>query len=72
MTDTFITEIQAIDPETGDLKTWAGPKIKAISYADAEAYCQNNGLGYCKVVGKLVSVSDSLDDGDIQTFDRFN
>lgn len=45
----YITEIKAKG------KTWCGPNVPGISAADAEAYCQNNGLGYCEVVGELVA-----------------
>lgn len=50
----FVTEIKAIDPIDGELKTWAGPKVPGISFNDAEAYCQNNELGYCKVIGRFI------------------
>ena len=53
--NTYTTEIQAICPLTGDLLKWAGPNVKGISFYDAQEYCNRNGLGYCKVVGLLVS-----------------
>ena len=49
----FTTKIKAIDPLTGELKTWDGPYIKEISYELADEYCQNNGLRYCEVDGEL-------------------
>lgn len=51
----YTTEIYAICPTTGDLKLWAGPHVPGISFADAQNYCETNGLGYCKVTGKLVA-----------------
>lgn len=50
----WVTEIKALDPKTGEMKSWSGPEVQGISAMDAEQYCQNNGLGYCKVIGELV------------------
>lgn len=50
----WLTEIMAIDPNDGKLKKWCGPDIKAFTPTLAEQYCQQNGLGYCKVIGELV------------------
>ena len=52
----YATQIQAIDPKDGVLKTWAGKNVPALSFKDAEKYCQTHELGYCKVVGQLISV----------------
>lgn len=52
--DLYTTEIRAIDPRNGLLKTWCGPHVPGISFSDAEEYCQRNGLGYCAIVGRLV------------------
>ncbi len=51
----FLTEIQAIDPKDGQMKVWAGPNIEAISKKDAIKRLNDNGLGYCKVIGVLVA-----------------
>jgi hypothetical protein len=51
----YITEIKALSPHTGELKTYCGPEVPGISFADAQNYCENNGLGYCKVVGLLIA-----------------
>lgn len=51
----WVTEIRAIDPNDGELKTWAGPHVPGITWRFAEEYCQNHGLGYCKVIGELVA-----------------
>lgn len=59
----FTTKIKAIDYIDGELKTWGGPIIEAISYKDAEYFCQENGLGYCEVDGILVSEIPTKSDG---------
>lgn len=51
----YVTEIKALDPKTGEMKTWGGPNVPGISFATAEQYCEQNGLGYCKVIGRLVA-----------------
>ena len=51
----FTTTIRAIDPKDGELKTYAGPNVPGISFNDARAYCQKNGLGYCEVEGILLN-----------------
>lgn len=51
----YTTEIKAIDPTSGELCSYAGPHVPGLSFADADHYCQTNGLGYCKVVGQLVA-----------------
>lgn len=51
----YVTSISAIDPRNGQMKSWEGPRVPGITTADAERYCQENGLGYCKVDGILVA-----------------
>lgn len=51
----YVTEIKAVDYIDGMLKDYAGPNVYGISFTDAQDYCNNNGLGYCKVVGLLVA-----------------
>ena len=51
----FVTEIKAIDPKDGEIKTYCGPEVPGLSFTDAQNHCNKNGLGYCKVIGKLVS-----------------
>ncbi len=51
----YCTEIKAISHIDGELSKYSGPKVPGISFADAQDYCENNGLGYCKVVGLLVA-----------------
>lgn len=45
----WITEIRAISPATEELGTFSGPSIEAASKQEAIEYCENNGLGYCRV-----------------------
>lgn len=52
---TWCTEIRAVNPLTGELSTFGGPNVQAPTWALAEEYCQNNGLGYCRIVGELIA-----------------
>jgi hypothetical protein len=58
----FTTSIKAIDPTDGELKSWCGPTIEAISWTLAEDYLLNNGLGYCVVDGMLIAEVPVKDD----------
>ena len=49
----FTTELQAINPKTGELCKWTGEIIEAISYEDAQNYCDEYGLGYLTITGEL-------------------
>lgn len=51
----WLTEIQAVDPMTGILCKWSGPRIKADTKLEAKDYLQKNGLGYCRVLGRLIA-----------------
>lgn len=51
---TYLTEIKAIDPLDGELKTFGGPNIISLTPKLAEEYLQLNGLGYCKIIGELI------------------
>ena len=51
----FTTTIKAIDPSDGELKLWGGPNVPGISFKDARQYCDENGLGYCDILGELVA-----------------
>jgi hypothetical protein len=50
----FTTTIMAICPIDGELKRYAGQNVPGISFATAQEYCNQNGMGYCKVDGILV------------------
>ena len=56
----WVTEIRAIDPTTSQMTTWGGPNVPGINLQDAEDYCQRNGLGYCKVMGRLIGEVPAL------------
>jgi hypothetical protein len=49
----YLTEIKAIDPKDGVLKTWEGVRVNASSWEGAEQTLINQGLGFCKVIGTL-------------------
>jgi len=51
----YVTSIRAICPHRGELISWCGPHVKAISPQMARDYCDNNGLGYLKIEGELVA-----------------
>lgn len=50
----WVTEIIAEDPLDKKVKRWVGPNVPGISQDDAQKFCNENGLGFCKVIGKLV------------------
>lgn len=49
------TTIRAIDPTDGELKTFCGPNISALTRQMAHDYCQRNGLGYCEVGDRIIA-----------------
>lgn len=51
----WVTEIKAVKPSTGELINFCGPEVPGINLQDAQNYCENNGLGYCKVIGELIA-----------------
>lgn len=51
----WCTEITAKCPKTNELTKYAGPHVPGITKSHAEWYCEQNGLGYCKVIGILVA-----------------
>jgi len=55
---TYTTRITALCSQTGHLVSFSGPLIRAISRADAQRWCNNNGLGYCVVGGVIVSQTE--------------
>lgn len=60
----YVTTIKAINPLNGQIESYFGPRIKAISFSDAQDYCNRNGLGYCKVEGLLLGEIGLMDDWD--------
>lgn len=51
----YTTELKAIDPLSGELKTFCGPHIPAVSWTNAEEFCQERGFGYLRITGQLIS-----------------
>lgn len=68
----FATEIRAISPVTGELTLYAGPHIEAISFAMARYYCENNGLGYCTVIGEIMERIEIPNGTNINQLSRYN
>lgn len=54
----FITEIQAIDPKDGELKTWTGEVIESPSMELAQQYLDLNEWGYMKIIGEVNYIID--------------
>lgn len=54
----FRTTILAVDPKSGELLSWDGPNIEAISKQLARHYCDTHGLGYLKIEGIVVAEVD--------------
>ena len=68
----YCTEMQAIDIESGELKTFAGPMVPAITFKDAHNYCKNN-MSNCKPIGSIISiyVVDGFGASIIDDYDTF-
>jgi hypothetical protein len=58
----YLTEFLAKDLFDGDLKTYAGPRIEAISFQKAEEYCRKF-HPYLRVIGELEA--EMVDEGVI-------
>ena len=67
---TFSTYIEAICAETGDLVTFSGQPIEAISKGFAHSYCQNNGLGYLHIGDPILYEQDM--DGNVEYFENIS
>jgi len=52
----YLTEIRAVSPYSKEICIWGGPNISAKTVQEAQNYCNSHGLGYCRVIGKLVDV----------------
>lgn len=66
----YSTIIKAIDPKTGEMKTWGGPNIPALTRQGARKYCDTHGLGYCKIRNKLVSEIGTKSNGHTPDWDN--
>jgi len=60
---TWVTELKAICPRTGDLLVWGGPYVEALSKAEAQQWCDEN-MGYLKVIGRLTMTIPAKKDED--------
>jgi len=58
----YLTEFLAKDLFDGDLKTYAGPRIEAVSFQKAEEYCRKF-HPYLRVIGELEA--EMVDEGVI-------
>ncbi len=52
---TWVTTIWAKSPIDETIRKYGGPNVPGISETEAKIYCEENGLGYCHVIGELVS-----------------
>jgi len=50
----WATEIKALHPTTGKMKTWCGDEVAAPTYELAQQWCNEN-KGYLKVIGELIA-----------------
>lgn len=57
----FCTEFRAIDNASGDMCTYGGPQIIAITWAEAENICEKN-YPWLKVIGRVTSIVPSKPD----------
>lgn len=67
----FTTKLRAVDPKDGELKTWAGPRVKAITPAEARHKIQDMGCGYLELDGYLNAEIDE-DTGEKTEFIFWN
>lgn len=58
----YLTEFLAKDLFDGEIKTYAGPRIEAISFQKAEEYCRKF-HPYLRVIGELEA--EMVDEGVI-------
>lgn len=50
----WCTEFTALDAKTGEMKSWCGEEVEALTKEMAQQWCYEN-KGHLKVVGELVS-----------------
>ena len=67
----WTTEIWAYRMGKKELRKWQGPNVPGIDIADAQRYCNENGLGYCRVVSELIAEVDE-ETGDRVDYDNLN
>ena len=59
----WATEIKALCPHSGELLTWGGPQIEALT-KDAAQLWRDENLGYLKVIGRLMMTVPAKRDED--------
>lgn len=64
----FVTLIQAIDPNDGNLKTFYGDYIEAKDENEAQNILNETGRGYMKVSGGFVQEEDTEIDNLFKSF----
>jgi len=62
---TWVTEIRTID---GNI--WHGPNMKGLTSAMAQKWCDENGMGYCKIIGQLIMEIPCKPNTNIPDFDN--
>lgn len=50
----WCTRVRAINPATGEIADYTGPKVPGKTRKEAEEYCNTHGLGYCSVDGQFI------------------
>ena len=60
----FATSVWAIDPKTNQKTRFSGPIIEEKTWSAAQKYCDENGLGYCKISG-IIEDEPVLSDADM-------
>jgi predicted alpha/beta hydrolase family esterase len=63
----FSTRIYTYDHHVKGPCEWIGPVVVAVNAAEAQAYLDAHGMGYCKVVGQYVC---NTEDGEIEVLDK--
>jgi hypothetical protein len=58
-----------LHPVYGDMRTWGGPNIQAITIDEAQRWCNEN-RGYCKVIGELIAEIPTKTDGITPDFEN--
>lgn len=54
-------------PENLRCFKWQGPHVPGTSLEDAQRYCNEHGMGYCRVIGELIAegeIDTVLDNGN--------
>lgn len=55
----YTSEVKAIDPKSGEMKTWPGMLAHGETQEEAQASLDKGGFGYCKITGEWIDPSKS-------------